>query len=146
MAVAQQTWPCSGCCTVTCTQSVRGYPFTPLSPVAPGMHTGGTSHLYSDQDTCSWSRSPTDPRHANCLTWPCQGPQVFVRAKLSSDDSPCRHSNPRHSGYKSGALPTELRPSMSLYVLYVPLRPSHVLGVPVSITPLIPMSTCQAIV
>ena len=52
----------TGCCTVPCTQSVRGYPFTPLSPAAPGMHTGGTSRLYSDQDTRSWLESPTDPR------------------------------------------------------------------------------------
>ncbi len=30
-------------------------------PVGPVMHTGGTLHLHSDQDTCSWSRSLTDP-------------------------------------------------------------------------------------
>ncbi len=53
----------TGCCKVPCTQCVRGYPFTPLSPVAPGILTGGTSRLYSDQDTRLWSGSATDPNN-----------------------------------------------------------------------------------
>ncbi len=74
----------TGCCTVPCTQSVRGYSFHPLSPVALGMHTGGTSCLHSDQAARSWLESPTDSRlrlrlslRANCLTRPCRGPQFF---------------------------------------------------------------------
>ncbi len=42
------------------------------------------------------------------------GTTVFEGAKLSSDDSTRRDSNPRPSGYKSGALPTELRPSIMI--------------------------------
>ena len=95
------------------------WPFYPCSldqrVVNRQCHTGGTSRLYSDQDTRSWSESLTDPRlalKANCLTRPCQGPLFFGRAKLSSDDSLHWDSNPRPSGYKSDALPTELRPSL----------------------------------
>ncbi len=63
------------------------YQFTPLSPVALGMHTGGTSRLYSDQATHSWSEPPTDSRlalRANCLTRPCRGPQFLEQAKLGT--------------------------------------------------------------
>ncbi len=47
---------------------------------------------------------------------------MFGRAKPSSDDSPRRDSNPRPSGYKSGALPTELRPSPDLIDYYFLVR------------------------
>ena len=77
--------------------SVRGYPFTPLSPVALGMHTGGTSRVYRDQDTRSWLEPPTDPRLAlrvNCLT--ClvivKPPLVEVETMSPCGDLACRPS------------------------------------------------------
>ena len=62
----QDTWNTRRVCTVHVCGPM--YPkcarifVSPLSPVTPGMHTGGNSRLHSDQPTRSWSESPTDPR------------------------------------------------------------------------------------
>ena len=44
-------WTFIGVCSVTYVYPECAGIFMPLSPVALGMHTGGTPHLYSDQDT-----------------------------------------------------------------------------------------------
>ncbi len=55
--------------------------FTPLSPLALGMHTEGTSCLYSDQATRSWSESPTDPRLAHRANTPFKSTQLDTQAR-----------------------------------------------------------------
>ncbi len=76
-----------------------------LSPVALGMHTGGASHLYSNQAVRLWSESTAVSRlslRSNCQTRPCRAPELFgqLEAKLGTLERVGLKP-----GYKSHTLP-----------------------------------------
>ncbi len=93
--------------------NIRFIPLSPVARVCTQEVRFLLLRLYSDQDTRSWSDSEprTDPRlavRAKTLSY-----TVLGGRNLSSDDSPHRDSNPRPFVYKSDALPTELRRSVT---------------------------------